>query len=99
MSNTYFKIKKQNVYEPFDAFPGYTNNMELSVTAFVAGPGKHGVQLTCNTLSTLPSQSGKGYITLDSREEIEALINALQQRLDGNISATGNEQLPYIGFE
>lgn len=98
MSNTYFKIKKQKVHDPFGTFPGYTNDMELSVTAFVAGKtSANGIQLTCKTESTIQSQSGIGYITLDTREEVEGLINALQKRLDGDISATGYEQLPFIG--
>ena len=89
MSNTYAKIKTEDVVKGFDRFDGYTNNMELTLTAFV-GKEKH-TQLTIQTRSTLESQRGAAYITLGDKE-IDLLIAALLERKLGKISATGCEQ-------
>ena len=91
MSNTYARIKTKDVHPSIEqlSIKGYTNTMELSLTAFV-GNLKH-TQLTINCNSTLPSQSGTAYITLGDKE-IDLLIAALLERKLGKISATGYEQ-------
>ena len=93
MSNTYAKIKTVDEFKKVEGlpFPEYTNNMELSLTAFVGGKsGKH-TQLTVQTSSTIQGQSGIGYITLGDKE-VDLLIAALMERKLGKISATADEQ-------
>ncbi len=89
MSNTYAKIKTVDVVKGFMAYPGYTNSMELSLTAFCGGE-KH-TQLTLQTRSTMEGQSGTSYFTLGDKE-VDLLIAALLERKLGKISATGSEQ-------
>lgn len=91
MANTYARIK--TVYSDFKdedlGFDGYTNDMTLTLTAFV-GVDKH-TQLTVVTRSTLESQCGVAYIALGD-EEVDLLISALMERKLGKISATGLEK-------
>lgn len=91
MANTYAKIKTVDTVKAFPHYPGYTNTMTLSLTAFMGGKsGKH-TQLTVNTVSTLKHQCGTAYITLGDKE-VDLLIAALMERKLKLISATGNEQ-------
>lgn len=89
MSNTYAKIKTEDVIKGFNEFSGYTNNMTLTLTAF-CGREKH-TQLTIQTHSTLEHQSGTAYITLGDKE-VDLLIAALLERKLGKVSAIGYEQ-------
>ena len=88
MSNTHARICR---IQETDDFGGHKHetSMELTLTAFVGGD-RH-TQLTVQTNSTLPFQSGTGYITL-SDEDVDLLIAALLERKLGKVSATGNEQ-------
>lgn len=98
MSNTYARI---TTVDSSDAKPeldiqGYTNKMELNLTAFV-GKEKH-TQLTIQTTSTTPSQCGIAHITLGDKE-VDLLIAALLERKLKKISATGYEQSSYCPAE
>jgi hypothetical protein len=95
MSNTYAKIKKSVTNRKLDGTE-YTNDMELSLTAFVGKPEI--LQLTVNIQSTENYQSGIGYITL-TVEEIDKLVFALLERKHNLISATGYEQSQLIPEE
>ena len=91
MSNTYARIETRDVHKEVEPFRGYTNDMNLSLTAFMGGKsGKH-TQLTVNTQSTLEHQNGTAYITLGDKE-VDLLIAALMERKLKVISATGDEQ-------
>lgn len=92
MSNTYFTLNKHK----FDADPfsnrqdkGHDYDMKLSLTAFVGNPDI--VQLTIQTESNYPLQSGTAYYTLNE-EEIDRLIGALLERKLRLVTATSNEQ-------
>ena len=85
MSNTYFRIQKEVDHS------SYKNNYELSLTAFCGNIDMGNIQLTVRTNSTMPSQSGIGYITLNDKE-VDLLIAGLLERKLGRISATSNEQ-------
>lgn len=91
MSNTYAEIKTTDVYEGNKIldFEPYQDDMSLSLTAFVSKSKK--LQLTIQTNSTLPNQSGCAYITLNDAQ-IDELIFALLERKYNLISATGCEK-------
>jgi hypothetical protein len=93
MSNTYFKIQKEIITPGNDIpnFPSYTNNFELTLTAFVGNDHSGKVQLTVQTRSSLPNQSGVAYYTLNDKE-IDLLIAGLLERKLGIISATADNQ-------
>lgn len=88
ISNTYAKIKVSKTNVNFQD-EEYTNKMELTLTAFMGG--EHHTQLTVNTNSDIPGQSGIGYITLGDKE-VDLLIAALLERKLRVITATGDEQ-------
>jgi len=83
MSNTYFNIETEVTERR------KKTNMNLSLTAFYGG--NNNVQLTIRTESDIKGQSGTAYIQLD-KEQAQTLINALKYRLDGKVSATGDEK-------
>lgn len=90
MSNTYFKIKKEVESKTFGRDnDGYTNNYELSLTAFMGG--ENHTQLTISTSSTIQGQSGVGYIVLNDND-VDLLIAGLLERKLAIISATGYEK-------
>jgi len=89
MANTYFKLVKSEETKGFDKYPGYTNDYNLTLTAYVCKT-VNCIQLTVRCDSTLPNQSGIGYITL-SVEEQDKLIAGILERRHG-ISATSDEQ-------
>jgi GTP cyclohydrolase III len=91
MSNTYFKISSSTKTN----YPGEVKkktDMKISLTAFMGGDNI--LQITCQTDSEINSQSGTGYIQL-SKEQCLKLINAINERLMGKISATGYEVSNY----
>lgn len=89
MSNTYFKIEKEVEIPKSCKKDSYTNSMELTLTAFM---GKENVvQLTVHSTSTIPGQSGIGYIVLDD-QDIDKLIFGLLERKLHLITSTGDEQ-------
>ena len=96
MANTYFRIKKEVEYPEHEklGFSGYKNNYDLSLTAFCGNDKTGNVQLTIQTESTIGSQNGTAYITLNDNE-IDLLIAGLLERKLGKISATSNEQSSY----
>ena len=92
MSNTYFRLTKHK----FDQNPfsnrldkGHDYKMELSLTAFVGGDDH--TQLTIQTESNIPLQSGTAYYTLND-EDIDRLIGALMERKLKLVTATADEQ-------
>lgn len=89
MSNTYFQIKKEDIFTDNRDHLEYINKMSLTLTAFV-GKTPNSLQLTVQIKSTLPNQSGIGYITLSQEEQDKLIIGILERR--NNISATGEEQ-------
>lgn len=91
MSNSYFKIQKEIATPGFGNHSGYRNKYELTLTAFVGDDQSGNVQMTIQTQSTIDSQSGVSYITLNS-EEIDKLIFGLLERKLRLVSATGSEQ-------
>lgn len=89
MSNTYFKIDKEVKIPKAGKKDSYTNSMELTLTAFM---GKENVvQLTVHSTSTIPGQSGIGYIVLND-QDIDKLIFGLLERKLHLITSTGDEQ-------
>lgn len=96
MSNTYFKIKKTVKNKGLEPSQDYTNNYELSLTAFVGG--ENHTQLTVTTNSNIPNQSGCGYIVLGDKE-VDLLIAGLLERKLNKISATGYEQSVYSPYD
>ncbi len=95
MSNTYAKIEKELITKKTSGDYSHTDNMTLTLTAFMGGKTGNVLQLTVNNVSTMLSQSGCGFIVL-SNEDIDNLIVALQERRNGLISATGYEQSSVI---
>jgi len=93
MSNTYFSIKKQEEHKEVKdlGLKGYKNSYRLSLTAFMGNPECGNVQLTIRTESTIPSQNGIGYISLNDKE-IDLLIAGLLERKLDIISATSDNQ-------
>ena len=91
MSNTYFKIEKEIVTPSQLGYEEYTNKFNLSLTAFVGTDKSGNVQLTIQTNSSLPSQSGIAYYTLNDKE-IDLLIGGLLERKLKLISATNDNQ-------
>jgi hypothetical protein len=94
MANTYFNLHKKEIYNDNvgsinNKFPSYTNEMSLSLTAFVS-KNPNSLQLTVYIRSTLPNQSGTGYITL-TQEEQDKLIEGILERRHF-ISATGDNK-------
>lgn len=96
MSNTYFRIEKQVVTAGFGELDGYTNDYDLTLTAFCGG--ENTVQLTVQSQSTNKSMNGVGFIVL-SDADIDKLIGALMERKTGLISATGSEQSKFSPAE
>lgn len=92
MSNTYFEIEKSVETKGFESYPSYTNKYRLSLTAFMGR--ENIVQLTVSCSSTIPGQSGTGYIVL-SNDDIDNIIAGLLERKLGKISATGDEKSQY----
>ena len=66
--------------------------MRLSLTKFVSK--EKGLQITCQTDSTLKGQSGIGYCTLSKKQALQ-LRNAITEFLVDEISATGYEVSKY----
>lgn len=89
MSNTYFEINKKVITSGFGELDGYTNEYNLTLTAFMGG--ENTVQLTVQSQSTNKSMNGVGFIVL-SDSDIDKLVGALMERKAGLISATGSEQ-------
>ena len=91
MSNSYFKINKVVDTPSTEHWARYSNTYNLSLTAFVGNEHSGNVQLTIQTDSTLPGQSGIAYYCLNN-EEIDKLIFGLLDRKLKLISATSDEQ-------
>lgn len=91
MANTYFGIKKEVTYPSFESFEGYVNKYNLSLTACMGNDKTGNIQLTIQTDSTIQSQNGVAYITLNDKE-IDLLIAGLLERKLGIVSATGCEE-------
>jgi hypothetical protein len=91
MSNTYFEQVKEVTYNDIKPEHTYANKYRLSLAAFMGGKTGDVVQLTVQTDSTLPMQSGTAYITL-SDADIDVLIAGLLERKLNKISSTGEEK-------
>lgn len=91
MANTYFELKKTVETPGHNSFSGYINDYSLTLTAFVGGITGNNLQLTIQTQSTLPGQSGVAYIPLND-EDIELLYLGMLERKNGEITATGCEK-------
>lgn len=96
MSNTYFKLKKTVETKGFCKHDGYSTDYEATLTAFIGG--ENIVQLTIQTDSSLHNQNGIAYIVL-SEDDIERLINALNERVIGKVSATGCEKSEFSNID
>lgn len=86
MSNTYFELKKSVISL---SEKEYANDYVLNLTAIVGGESC--IQLTIITNSTIPNQSGIGYIVLND-EDIDNLMAGLLERKLGKISATDDRK-------
>jgi hypothetical protein len=89
MANTYFNMEKTEVTGGCSKSQEYTNNYKLTLTAF-RDKTRNSLQLTVSCDSTIPNQSGIGFIAL-SEEEVDKLIFGLLERRM-YISTTGDEQ-------
>ena len=94
MFNNYFSIEKKMRREKFGNQSAQEDDMALLVSAVAGGTGKQLV-ITITTKSTGPT-SGTGFIRLESEQEIMHLINALQSRLNGDITISEKKKLPKI---
>jgi hypothetical protein len=94
MSNTYFKIQKETDRKDLSGKTEYTDKMNITLTAFVGG--EESIQLT---VQQEPSKwKGITFITL-TNEEATNLANALMERVNGEITATGYEKSKYCDPE
>ena len=90
MSNTYFELKTVNFEQ--ESFEDRTLNKvdcEMSLTAIVGGKTNKTIQMYINRQSG--RFSGEGIISLTD-DEAKKLANALLERVNGEISATGYEK-------
>lgn len=95
MSN-YFKIERDKEITPFSIYQGSKRNMLLQLSSVAGTKGRKAVRIDVGTISTIEGETGKAFIILDTHLEIKALIDALQTRLNGEVSTTSNKQLPSI---
>lgn len=85
MSNTYFKLKKSETIPPMpsimgnEVYLGYTTDMDISLTAY-DDKEPNMLQLTVNTLCSRDSNSGIGYITLNTEEQNKLIWGILERR-------------------
>ncbi len=96
MANTYFKIEKTVETKGFSNYEDYTNDYELTLTAFVGG--ENNVQLTVRCNSTKSMMNGIAHVVL-SDADIDNLIAGLLERKNGEITATGCEQSKFCPNE
>ena len=90
MANTYFEletINKENIGITSEEFI----NVDVSLTAFVGEKFDKSIQLTVGRADGTPNTS---FIQLTS-EEAKRLAMAILERVEGKISATGEEKSEY----
>lgn len=94
--NKYFNIERETKIPDFSKYKGHHRIMKISLTAIAGFNSRKGVLISIDTKSDVDGETGKAFITLDTVTEIKSMIDALQLRLDGQISAVGDMKLPSI---
>lgn len=96
MSNNYFTIERESQQSNFQQFKGYKRKMKMLISAVVGANSTKAVAIEIITKSNVKGETGKAFIILDTHLEIQSMIDALQARLNGQVSATVDKRLPSV---